>query len=172
MKEQISELMDGELPEREAAAPLAALRGDGEASEAWRLYHLIGDAVRGSRALPGDFTTRVAERLAREPTVLAPGRAPGMAQRALRVAMYAAAGIAGIALVVNLAVEPPQAPAPVAQAPQKPVAPKVAAQAPLPLPLAADDYLRAHQLYSPRGDLQGVAPYVRMVSEENVAGGR
>ncbi len=33
-------------------------------------------------------------------------------------------------------------------------------------PAAANDYLYAHQGYSPRNSLQGVAPYVRMVSGE------
>jgi hypothetical protein len=48
------------------------------------------------------------------------------------------------------------------------------AQARQPAPLAAqvqppdsaNDYLYAHQVYSPRNTLQGVAPYVRMVSGE------
>jgi hypothetical protein len=37
----------------------------------------------------------------------------------------------------------------------------------VPPPRAAD-YLLAHQAYSPRVTLQGMAPYVRMVSESNV----
>ena len=38
----------------------------------------------------------------------------------------------------------------------------------VPLPNAADDYLLAHQGYSPRLTLQGVAPYIRTVSDEAV----
>jgi hypothetical protein len=33
-------------------------------------------------------------------------------------------------------------------------------------PDTANDYLLAHQVYSPRNSLQGVAPYVRTVSSE------
>jgi hypothetical protein len=36
-------------------------------------------------------------------------------------------------------------------------------------PDSANDYLYAHQGYSPRNSLQGVAPYVRMVSSESRA---
>ena len=53
----------------------------------------------------------------------------------------------------------PQAPQPVAQ-----VQPAVAT-AMVPLSSAANDYLLAHQGFSPRVSLQGMAPYVRTVSE-------
>jgi hypothetical protein len=36
----------------------------------------------------------------------------------------------------------------------------------VPLPSAANDYLLAHQGFSPRVSLQGMAPYVRTVSDE------
>jgi hypothetical protein len=36
----------------------------------------------------------------------------------------------------------------------------------LPLTAAARDYLLAHQAFSPRNSLQGVAPYVRSVAAE------
>jgi hypothetical protein len=42
----------------------------------------------------------------------------------------------------------------------------------VPLPLATDDYLLAHQGYSPRNLLQGVAPYVRTVSGQALEGRR
>jgi hypothetical protein len=35
----------------------------------------------------------------------------------------------------------------------------------VPLPSAANDYLLAHQGFSPRVSLQGMAPYVRTVAE-------
>ena len=59
-----------------------------------------------------------------------------------------------------------------ANAPQATAAPAAQAklQAPVrvPLPSATDDYLLAHQGYSPRLTLQGVAPYIRTVSDEAV----
>ena len=77
MKEQISALMDGELEGHAADQAIDTLRAGGEALETWRLYHLIGDGMRDTRLLGAGFTARFAERLAAEPTVLAPGRLPG-----------------------------------------------------------------------------------------------
>jgi hypothetical protein len=49
-----------------------------------------------------------------------------------------------------------------APAPLQPAPPAI-----VPLPNAANDYLLAHQGFSPRLDLQGMAPYVRTVSDSN-----
>ena len=72
MKDRISEFMDGELDDRSAAEVINALGRDGEARDAWRTYHLIGDALRDSSLLSAGFTARVARALQAEPTVLAP----------------------------------------------------------------------------------------------------
>lgn len=172
MKAKISQLMDGELAGQEVASPLAALREDGEAREAWRTYHLISDALRDTRMLSRDFAARIATRLAEEPTVLAPAAQPAAAgERGRRFLLPAAAAAAAVALVGWLAFVPQKtqrAPAPVAQAPKVvPAAPKEPAR--VPLPVATDDYLLAHQGYSPRNLLQGVAPYVRTVAGEAAA---
>jgi sigma-E factor negative regulatory protein RseA len=147
--------MDGELEEQAADGAIHSLRSAGEALEAWRTYHLISDAMRDTRLLSAGFTSRFAERLAAEPTVIAPAnlrRTP-----AKRVALAAAASVAGVGLVGWLAFAPqPQAPQPVAQAPSVTI---------IPLPAATNDYLLAHQGFSPRVSLQGMAPYVRTVAE-------
>ena len=162
MKERLSELMDGELDDKSAAEVIQALGSDHEAVRAWRAYQLISDAMRERRPLSADFTARFAERLAKEPTVLAP--------RALRAesrrwyALSAAASLAAVALVGWMAFAPPPqvapSPAPVAQV-QPETKPNL-----VPLPTAANDYLLAHQGFSPRVSLQGMAPYVRTVSEQ------
>lgn len=172
MKSKISQLMDGELAAPEAASPLAALREDGEAREAWRTYHLISDALRDTRLLSRGFAVRVSARLAEEPTVLAPTVQPDAAGGRVRgFLLPAGAAAAAAALVGWLAFAPQEtqrAPAPVAQAPQvKPAASKEPAR--VPPPVAADDYLLAHQSYSPRNLLPTVAPYVRTVSGEGAA---
>ena len=86
-------------------------------------------------------------------------------------------GMQAVALVGWLAFAPRPAGdvsvgGPVAQAPQEPVMvpvkEKEKALQRVPLPNAADDYLLAHQGYSPRLTLQGVAPYIRTVSDEAV----
>src|SRR5258707_13312404 len=161
MKERISAWMEGELDERAAAEAIGALRREGEAIEAWRVYHLISDGMRDTRAFSEGFMARFSERLAAEPTVLAPASLPGRTP-VQRFAFAAAASLAAVALVGSLAFAPqPQAPQPIAQAP----VPAALVQAVnLPLPSAANDYLLAHQGFSPRVSLQGMAPYVRTVS--------
>jgi sigma-E factor negative regulatory protein RseA len=166
MKTRISEWMDGEMDAGAADDLIRAAGRGGEAGEAWRTYHLIGDAMRGGRPLSEDFEVRVAARLAAEPTVLAPARARP-APRAW-LAMSAAASVAAVALVGWVAFgplqEPALAPAPVALVAPKPALEPVAVSS--PIPAEDNDYLLAHQLYSPRLSLQGMAPYVRSVSSE------
>lgn len=166
MKERLSELMDGELDDKSAAEVLQALGSDREAVRTWRTYQLISDAMRENRLLSADFAARLAGRLAAEPTVFAP--------RALReqsrtwFALSAAASLAGVALVGWMALAPqPQTisaptPAPVAQMQPEPK-PNI-----VPLPTTANDYLLAHQGFSPRISLQGMAPYARTVAEQAV----
>ena len=157
MKEQISALMDGELDERAAGEAIQQLRHEGEALDTWRLYHLISDGMRDTRLLSAGFAARLSERLAAEPTVLAPSALPGRTP-ARRFAYAAAASVAAVGLVGWLAFAPqPEVARPIAQAQQPPVTI-------VPLPSAANDYLLAHQGFSPRVSLQGMAPYVRTVA--------
>ena len=164
MTEQISQLMDGELDERATGTTLDGLRRDARALEAWGLYHVIGDAMRDTPLLSAGFAARFAERLAAEPTVLAPRALQPEPRRWF--GLSAAASLAAVALVGWLAFAPQpepalkSAPLAQAQAEAKPVM--------VPLPTAANDYLLAHQGFSPRVSLQGMAPYVRTVSEQTV----
>lgn len=159
MKENISQLMDGELDDRAAAGAIDSLRRDPEAVDAWRTYHLISDAMRDTPLLSEGFAARLAERLAGEPTVLAPGRG----QPRSRLVLAAAASVAAVALVGWLAFGPqPGSPGSQTQVASAPKAPIVTVTT---LPRATNDYLLAHQGFSPRVYLQGMAPYVRTVSE-------
>jgi sigma-E factor negative regulatory protein RseA len=163
MKDRISQLMDGELDDRSADDTIKACGQGGEALETWRTYHLISDAMRDSRVLSAGFSLRVAQRLEAEPTVLAPQRR--RAESRTWFAASAAASFAAIGLVgwLAFAPQPLNAPAPVAQAP---IVKPQEAQAMVPLPSATNDYLLAHQGFSPRVSFQGMAPYVRSVSEQ------
>jgi sigma-E factor negative regulatory protein RseA len=165
MKDRLSALMDGELDDKSAAELLQTLANDREAVEAWRTYQLISDAMRQSTLLSEGFTGRVSARLAAEPTVVAPRTyVPGLQRESRRwVALSAAASLAAVALVGWMAFAPQTpAPAPVAQIQTEPKPNLV------PLPSQANDYLLAHQGFSPRNSLQGMAPYVRTVSEQTV----
>lgn len=165
MKTKISALMDGELERREAGGAIDALRQDGEVRETWRTYHLISDSMRDTRLLSGGFAARVAARLAQEPTVLAPHARPVFEQRRWQ-ALSVAASLAAVAFVSVAYFQQDGADStpPVAQvAPQAVQQIETAQVAP---PEAANDYLLAHQGYSPRNSLQGMAPYVRTVAAE------
>jgi len=166
MKSRISAMMDGELTDAELAESMRAMREDGDAIEAWRQYHLISDALRDTEILSSGFSARFSARLEQEPAILAPSAAPRRAEHAQhRFPLGLAASVAGVAMV-GLIYSLMPGDAQLAQAP----APAAAVQAEntvVAMPKEADDYLRAHQNYSPRNSLQGVAPYVRTVSDTN-----
>jgi sigma-E factor negative regulatory protein RseA len=168
MKDRISQLMDGELDDRSAADTIKACAQGGEALEAWRSFHLISDAMRDSRVLSAGFSARVMQRLEAEPTVLAPQRA--RSESRTWFALSAAASFAAVALVGWLAFAPQPGVAPqVAQVPQAAPAAVAPLASPVPAmaPSAANEYLLAHQGFSPRVSFQGMAPYVRTVSEQS-----
>lgn len=157
MNEQISQLMDGELDDSEARRFLAGMQ-DSEAQREWDAYHLVGDVLRGTSPVSGDFMSRFSVSLAEEPTVLAPQR---MHKRSPRtVALSAAASVAAVSLVVWAVLQTGALHAPV---------PAELAEAKAPLvELASADvnpYLLAHQEYTPGVGMQGAGPYIRTVSE-------
>ena len=166
MNDRISALMDGEVDEKSAARLIEALARDAEAIRTWRSYHLIGDAMRGGMLrgvfLSERFTERVAQRLAAEPTVLAPRRLRTESPRLFTMSALAAS-VAAVAFVGWMAFAPQrQAPAPAMAKLQPPAEAKPAI---VPMPSSANDYLLAHQGFSPRVSLQGMAPYVLTVAE-------
>jgi sigma-E factor negative regulatory protein RseA len=170
--EKISVLMDGEMGRREGKAQIQRLEHDPELSQGWDTYHLIGDVLRQEASLGVNVQRRLHDRLEREPIVIAPHALP--AQRVLRHSLPLAAGIGGIALVAWLAVSlhpftPQQAPARLAGAPALAASDlDLASGRGLPASVqgAADEYLRAHQEFSPTTAMQGVASYARTVSLE------
>jgi sigma-E factor negative regulatory protein RseA len=146
MREKISVLMDGELDDQAAGELIDALARDRHGLETWRTYHLIGDALRERESAPVVATRRL---------------------RPQPRTWYAlAASLAAVGLVGWLGFGPQQAPAPVAKAPIA-AQPLVQVKPTLiPLPSGTNDYLLAHQGFSPRLGLQGMAPYVLTVSEQ------
>jgi sigma-E factor negative regulatory protein RseA len=91
----LCELMDGEVPDNERAEAATDLCRDAQARERWALYHLIGDAMRGTPAMAQGFDERFSARLAQEPTVLA----PRLRRYGAPVAMALAASVAVISVV-------------------------------------------------------------------------
>jgi sigma-E factor negative regulatory protein RseA len=171
--EKISQLMDGELEGRECDLELKRLKADGALTQSWAAYHLIGDVLRHEACINVDLARRVHERLEKEPTVIAPHTR--FAARVVRYTLPMAATVAGIAVVGWLALsfrpEIESTGIMTAKAPQAVV------QAPPPKPVVErtvlsangqmNDYLLAHQEFSPSSDLQGLAPYIRTVSNKD-----
>jgi hypothetical protein len=96
-----------------------------------------------------------------EPTVLAPRRMRTESPRLFTLSALAAS-LAAVAFVgwMAFAPQPHVAPAPLAQVKAPADKPQM-----IPLPNAANDYLLAHQGFSPRVSLQGMAPYVLTIAE-------
>jgi sigma-E factor negative regulatory protein RseA len=70
MKNQLSALVDGEFEIEDSEHIMTALKSNGEITEAWKHYHLIGDVLRGDNLLPSNFTDKIMLALDAEPTVL------------------------------------------------------------------------------------------------------
>lgn len=152
--ERISAFMDGELEDHEAAGQVRRLKEDPELRVAWDTYHLIGDAMRGEAGYSSGLAVKISARLAAEPTVLAP-RPVTQLRNVRRLALSAAASVGGVALVAWLVLF------------NNPFAPQQTQLAATPANGAANDYLLAHQQFSPNTAMQGVASYVRTVSGPN-----
>ena len=184
-REQISALMDGELDEAQAQSVCGQLKSD-ESVGCWAAYHLIGDVMRNENVARRGFTQRFAERLAAEPTMLAPGYKPltggrgGFGwQSAVRArpwyyGMAAAASVAAVGLVGWFGMQ---------EFNLGPGLTETAAARPAGSMLAAGDtkaiaqvnrrtqsqsinpYVQVHQEYSPTAAMQGVRPYVRSAAD-------
>jgi sigma-E factor negative regulatory protein RseA len=171
--EKISQLMDGELEGRECDLQLKRLKQDAALAQSWAAYHLIRDVLRDEASMNMDLARRVHERLEKEPTVIAPHTR--LAARVVRYTLPMAATVAGVAVVGWLALSfrpqiesagfmTAQAPQVVIQAPPPP---KPVERTVLSANGQMNDYLLAHQEFSPSSELQGLAPYIRTVSNRD-----
>src|SRR5262245_15395252 len=99
MKEQVSELMDGELPAEQCEGCVKRIEEDPRLREqSWDLYHLIGDALRG-HLVPG-VVHQVRARLAAEQPIVAPQRARARPPRRMQwYGLSAAATVVAVAFV-------------------------------------------------------------------------
>ncbi|MEO8132523.1 MAG: sigma-E factor negative regulatory protein [Betaproteobacteria bacterium] len=187
-REQISALMDGELDDARAQAWCSQLKSD-ESCACWAAYHLIGDALRGDCLPPSDFSRRFAERLAAEPTVLAPGNAlaPGavgglpwrsaIRHRPWYYGMAAAASVAAVGVVGWFGVQEFSLGPALSERAGNYASPSstvlatsadtrsVAAMIRRAQSQGLNSYLMVHQEYSPTTAMQGVRPYVRTVTD-------
>jgi sigma-E factor negative regulatory protein RseA len=169
--DKISAFMDGESAPTESHQILNSLKQDPDCRAVWSRFHLVGDVMRGESVLRDDFLERLRQKMDNEPTILA----PRVSWRATaNFALSAAAAIAGVAVVLTLVITDnplrPQGDLAVAgKAANIRLAETTTSNArPQPAMSAnstqVNEYLLAHQEFSPRTAMQGVVPYVRSVS--------
>lgn len=174
IREQISALLDGELPEAEQRLLLERLERDPALRLHWSRYQLISDAVH--QTLPPQidmhFADRVMAALDEQPEH---HRQPvgGLARAVKPLAGLAVA--ASVAVVAVLAVQqtrtPDAGPGAVQVAAQQPApALTVKARAAASLPAQNGSRLNAyvvnHSEYAASGGMPGMSPYVRIVGYE------
>jgi len=159
MKQNISALMDGELFDDEAETLLDKIKRNPDAHAEWHTYHLIGDALRQPGHTNINIGAALRERLQAEPTVLAPRGRTG--QNARWFALSAAASVMALALVAWLSVQVGSEPAPQMAMQQPSTALRPAS---FPIKKGMNEYLMAHQEFSPSADMQGTAAYIRTVA--------
>ena len=158
MKQEISALMDGELFEDEAEGLLDRIKRDHDVRKDWEVYHLIGDVLRQPEHIHCDLSGKVRKRMQDEPTVLAP-RGRTVKQKIRTVALSAAASVAAVGVVAWMSLQIGHE-----------TAPQMAMQQPAPRSASAqirpksNDYLMAHQEFSPRIDMSGGVSYIRTVA--------
>jgi len=154
MKEQISALMDGELDVDNSQHLFTALKSDTQLDESWATYHLIGDAMRGNCCMRADFSKRLMQQLANEPTVLAPRS--NLFKQPPSFVWSAGSAVAAVAFVGWMVWSQQHM-----QTPEQAMAPVIAQNN--VSPEIMNSYLLAHQEYSSGGDMQN-ASYVRQVA--------
>ncbi|MBI4807775.1 MAG: sigma-E factor negative regulatory protein [Nitrosomonadales bacterium] len=158
MKQEISALMDGEMYEDQADTFFDKLKRHPETRQDWTTYHLIGDALRQPDHICKSFGQSFHERLQAEPTVFAPHNRTS--QRIRNFALSAVASVMALALVAWLSLQVGNEPAPqVAAIPQD-----NSAAAARPASAQTDDYLMAHQEFSPSAEVHGAASYIHAVA--------
>lgn len=184
--EQLSALVDDELHGPALRQVLERLRRDGELQGRWGRYHLISDTLHANLSA-SDATglhLRVSQALEAEPTLLAPrrkARLPLLAKQAAGVAIAASVAAVAILAIRQPEVQPAGgafAPASVAQMarPANDMVQLASTGTAGPAVTVIgqstrgrlNPYLVNHNEYSVSSGMQGVLPYVRIVSNEKV----
>ncbi|MEO5698960.1 MAG: sigma-E factor negative regulatory protein [Casimicrobiaceae bacterium] len=159
-REEISRLVDGELDHRTFDTACGELK-QGEGMATWMVYHVIGETLReGSPGVAPGFSQKFNQLLAAEPVVVAPR---ARVHRPVHMAWAAAATVAAIVVTgwVALSVVDPGVGS-MAIAKAREAAQVRAAQ--VRAPAVPQDYILAHQEYSPTSQLQGLGPTLRPIS--------
>lgn len=98
LREQLSALIDGELPGEECELLVKRIGNSAELARSWHAYHLIGDALRNELSA-GDaqqLATRVREALTEEARPSVPRHRAGLRRWSTLAAGVAVLGLAGL----------------------------------------------------------------------------
>lgn len=158
MKEKISVLMDNETCADDADALFDKLERSQALQQDWATYHLIGDVLRQSEFVHRDLSSLVNSRLQSEPTVFSPQRR-FVAKKVRTVGLSIAASCLGLGVVGWLSMQVGHESVP--QLAQQGAVLAVASGVDQG---RVDDYLLAHQEYSPNTEMSVPATYLRNVS--------
>jgi sigma-E factor negative regulatory protein RseA len=158
MKKEISALMDSEIFEDDAESLLDRIGRGTDAHKDWEVYHLIGDVLRQPDHIHCDLSAKVRERMRDEPTVLAP-RSHAVKRKIRTVALSAAASLAAVGVVAWMSQQIGSE-----TLPQMAMQNNALRPASIQIRPKSNDYLMAHQEFSPSTDMNGGASYIRMVT--------
>jgi len=165
VESQISALVDGELERDDVGELLDMIKKQQGLQQDWQMFHLIGDTLRQTPPLSPGFNLRFAERLAKEPTVLAPQRF--LQRKHPLIALSAAASVAAISLVAWVALQINTETSAVGSTAKNAAAEtRLASSEPA---INVNGYLIAHQEYS--HTVQEPSPYQRASLEKPQGGG-
>lgn len=145
----VSALMDGELDRKRADATIERVEQQEELRDAWAMFHVIRETLRGEPIRPGHFTERFHERLMQEQTVVvAPWARLPRAPLAAALAVLVLAGV----LASFAVVEPPPVAGPAAPPGLAAFGPAVTAGVDARV---YAEYLAAHRQFLPPAELAG-----------------
>jgi len=143
MKKQLSALIDGEVEIDDSEHVITAMKSNEQVKDAWKHYHLIGDAIRGDTDMQPGFSAKVLQALETEPTVLVINKQtqrPSVSKRSVKTPVFwsVAASVAAVMFVGLMVFE-------LELGGQEELAPVEIAKS---LPI---EYLQAHQSLAPSG---------------------
>jgi sigma-E factor negative regulatory protein RseA len=181
MKESLSAMADHELENPDHL--IKQMERDPELKQRWSRYHLIRDALTDHLTLPGvDVSAAVRQTLESEPSILVPihhqrhGRLQVMAKQAAGLAIAATVSAVAVLTVQHYQFKETSS-TQLAASQSVGNSPSLSTAASAPIRLVADtqpldsavqaklsNYLVNHNEYSASSNMQGMMPYMRIVS--------
>ena len=180
LNESLSAMADGELDNLDSL--VGQLNSNPDLKQRWSRYHIIRDAMTDHITLPGiDISSAVSKALESEPAILVPihhkrhGRIQFMAKQAAGLAIAATVSAVAVLTVQHYQVKESD---PTQLATSQPIlAPSKIAAVSAPVRLVTDqqrmdsavqarlsNYLVNHNEHSVSSNMQGLMPYMRIVS--------